>query len=538
MYIFFPITEVFTMVLHHNIITIKNETIPYLEEKNVKKFENVTLISIEGFTIKMNSLLLMAMSNSLKSAFNQEDTSEYTIITEFDLEELKQVKKLTMTGTSNFMSQSILKTFFNKVEMDAILLQEYENIETKYEQPLEKIILSDNNIIGTKKFNNSIEKVKDLKIVENFDVKYENPIEEDNYYQDDNEYLSSTTVFDDEKYICNKTLKVEDVKEEKLEENLQNFQEKHITSSVTCPECQIEVHQSAWSRHLSLVHENKKKTENKNKFKYILPKPNSIDMPKNSSAILELTKIDNVFNELKNTTTVNISCKEEETENNSIEYSDDAPELAEKKQQKCEICGKSFTTLKAIGKHKLRMHGVKKPREKQGPYKIAERKDPNRLVPCEICGRSFRWRYLKNHKEVVHEKIKKKYSEQNDPNRLVQCEICGKSLKRKCLKNHKEVVHEKIKKNERKRSGICDQCGKFVNNLYCHKLYLHHTEDNPLTCKTCGKTVNNKHVLQKHEKACVKIPCKYINKILFRNKRLAFLKRFAETFHLIQTSYI
>merc|ERR1719225_1849120 len=123
------------MVFHHhsNIITIKNETIPYLEEKNIKKFENVTLISIEGYTIKMNSLLLIAMSNSLKSAFNQEDTSEYTIITEFDLEELKQVKKLTMTGTSNFMSQSILKTFFNKVEMDAILLQEYENIETKYE---------------------------------------------------------------------------------------------------------------------------------------------------------------------------------------------------------------------------------------------------------------------------------------------------------------------------------------------------------------------------------------------------------------------
>ena len=474
MYIFFPITEIFTMVHHHhNIITIKNETIPYLEEKNVKKFENVTLISIEGFTIKMNSLLLMAMSNSLKSAFNQEDTSEYTIITEFDLEELKQVKKLTMTGTSNFMSQSILKTFFNEVEMDAILLQEYENIETKYEQPLEKIILSDNNIIGTKKFNNSIEKVKDLKIVENFDVKYENPIEEDNYYQDDNEYLSSTTVFDDENYICNKTLKVEDVKEEKLEENLQNFQEKHITSSVTCPECQIEVHQSAWSRHLSLVHENKKKSENKNKFKYILPKPNSIDMPKNSSAILELTKIDNVFNELKNTTTVNISCKEEETENTSIEYSDDAqllPDLAEKKQQKCEICGKSFTTLKAIGKHKVKMHGVKKPREKLGPYKIAN---------------------------------------QGDTNSLIQCEICGKSYKRKSLKNHKLVVHEKIKiRTNNDYAGICDQCGIFFKNLCAHKKHKHVTQDDPLTCKTCGRMFLNKHVLQIHERDHVKIPCK------------------------------
>ena len=368
----------------------------------------------------------------------------------------------------------------------------------------EEIILSDHNFIGTKKFNNSIEKVEDA---ENVDVKYE-PFEENNY-QDNNEYLNSTVDFNDEHYSTNETMKIEKVEAEQeynceiFTEDFPNFQEKHTSD---------------------------------------------VDMTKNCSAIVKLTKIDDVINELKNTTTVSISCtstKEIETENDSIEYSEDAQELldlkvhkAEKKQQKCEICGKSFTTLKAIGKHKLRMHGVKKPREKQGPYKIAERKDPNRLIPCEICGRSFRWRYLKNHKEVVHEKIKKKYSEWNDPNRLVQCEICGKSLKRKCLKNHKEVVHEKIKKNERKRSGICDQCGKFVNNLYCHKLYLHHTEDNPLTCKTCGKTVNNKHVLQKHEKACVKIPCKYINKILFRNKRLAFLKRFAETFHLIQTSYI
>ena len=267
--------------------------------------------------------------------------------------------------------------------------------------------------------------------------------------------MNSTAVEFDDKNYSKETLNVE-----KVEEDFQNFQEKH----------------------------------------------SAFDMTKTSSVIIKLTKIDNVINELKNTTTVDINCTslKEETKNDSIEYSEDAlavlpvlhyvkhlkVHVAERKQQKCEICGKSYTTLKAIGNHKVRMHGIKQLREKQ------------------------------------------------DPNRLVQCEICGKSLKRKCLKNHKEVVHEKIKKNERKRSGICDQCGKFVNNLYCHKLYLHHTEDEPLTCKTCGKTVNNKHVLQKHEKACVKIPCKYINKILFRNKRLAFLKRFAETFHLIQTSYI
>ena len=295
----------------------------------------------------------------------------------------------------------------------------------------EEIILSDHNFIGTKKFNNSIEKVEDA---ENVDVKYE-PFEENNY-QDNNEYLNSTVDFNDEHYSTNETMKIEKVEAEQeynyeiFEENFQNFQEH--------------------------------------------------DMIKNSSAIVRLTKIDTTINELKNTTTVNISCvstKETETENDSIEYSEEAQELldlkvhkAEKKQQKCEICGKSFTTLKAIGKHKVKMHGVKKPREKLGPYKIAN---------------------------------------QGDTNSLIQCEICGKSYKRKSLKRHKQVVHEKIKiRTNNDYAGICDQCGMFFKNLCAHKKHKHVTQDDPLTCKTCGRTFLNKHVLQIHERDHVKIPCK------------------------------
>ena len=295
----------------------------------------------------------------------------------------------------------------------------------------EEIILSDHNFIGTKKFNNSIEKVEDA---ENVDVKYE-PFEENNY-QDNNEYLNSTVDFNDEHYSTNETMKIEKVEAEQeynyeiFEEDFQNFQEH--------------------------------------------------DMIKNSSAIVRLTKIDTTINELKNTTTVNISCvstKETETENDSIEYSEDAQELldlkvhkAEKKQQKCEICGKSFTTLKAIGKHKVKMHGVKKPREKLGPYKIAN---------------------------------------QGDTNSLIQCEICGKSYKRKSLKRHKQVVHEKIKiRTNNDYAGICDQCGMFFKNLCAHKKHKHVTQDDPLTCKTCGRTFLNKHVLQIHERDHVKIPCK------------------------------
>ena len=98
-----------------NIITIKNDTIPYLDEKNIKAFEDVTLISSEGLTIKINSLLLGAMSHSLKMAFHEADIDEYAITTEFILEELIQIKQFFMTGSCNAMSQSLLRSFGIKI---------------------------------------------------------------------------------------------------------------------------------------------------------------------------------------------------------------------------------------------------------------------------------------------------------------------------------------------------------------------------------------------------------------------------------------
>ena len=77
-----------------NIITIKNDIVPYLDQKIIAAFENVTLISTDGLTIKINSLLLGAMSHSLKVAFFEAEDDEYTITTEFCLEELIQIKQI------------------------------------------------------------------------------------------------------------------------------------------------------------------------------------------------------------------------------------------------------------------------------------------------------------------------------------------------------------------------------------------------------------------------------------------------------------
>ena len=78
-------------------VVIKNNTIPYLDENVLNSFNNVTMKSIEGSQIKMNSLILCAMSHSMAISLH-EDESEHTIITEHSVEELKQVKEFCMTG--------------------------------------------------------------------------------------------------------------------------------------------------------------------------------------------------------------------------------------------------------------------------------------------------------------------------------------------------------------------------------------------------------------------------------------------------------
>ena len=94
-----------------------------------------------------------------------------------------------------------------------------------------------------------------------------------------------------------------------------------------------------------------------------------------------------------------------------------------------------------------------------------------------------------------------------DPNTIIQCELCGKSYKRKYLKKHKDFVHEKKPQKKIDKSGICDVCGNFFNSVALHKLRNHTENENPISCESCGKTFINNFVLQDHQKTHVKIPC-------------------------------
>ena len=95
---------------------IKCTEIPYLNEDIIEKYKNVIVVSTEGMIIKMNLLILCAMSDSLRMAF-LEDNDNHTIITEFSLEELKQVKDFCIRGSCNALSKSILDSFGLKMKL-------------------------------------------------------------------------------------------------------------------------------------------------------------------------------------------------------------------------------------------------------------------------------------------------------------------------------------------------------------------------------------------------------------------------------------
>ena len=92
---------------------IRSSEVPYLNEEIIEKYNNVIIISVEGLMMKMNSLMLSAMSHLLKMALLEFDDfqSDFTITTEFSLEELKQVKNYCTNGSCDAMTETIINSF-------------------------------------------------------------------------------------------------------------------------------------------------------------------------------------------------------------------------------------------------------------------------------------------------------------------------------------------------------------------------------------------------------------------------------------------
>ena len=139
---------------------IRRQEVPYLNKEVLELYNNVTIVSTEGVFIKMNVLILCATSQSLKNGFHEED-DEHTIITEFSLEELKQVKDFCLRGSCDVIAESILKAFglltITKINFENIVDEKNDHLaedklefQSAMDTLLENSMIKDENNIDIK----------------------------------------------------------------------------------------------------------------------------------------------------------------------------------------------------------------------------------------------------------------------------------------------------------------------------------------------------------------------------------------------------
>ena len=158
------------------------------------------------------------------------------------------------------------------------------------------------------------------------------------------------------------------------------------------------------------------------------------------------------------------------------------PYLCEIPLESGELCGKKFSTLFDLRRHR----GMHEEQPKNEP--CLQCIDPTTGKP-----KLFKnpW-YLKHHIKMVHEGLK--------PN---QCESCGKAFQSASyLRSHKRIAHEGFK-------VVCDQCGieyRYKKHLIRHIARDHEgNEGNDFKCEHCGKEFNNhgnlgNHIFDIHKK--------------------------------------
>ncbi|KAM9321805.1 uncharacterized protein KZ484_021871 isoform 2-T2 [Pholidichthys leucotaenia] len=136
---------------------------------------------------------------------------------------------------------------------------------------------------------------------------------------------------------------------------------------------------------------------------------------------------------------------------------------AEKKLVKCDICGKSFKFRSHMMQH-YRTHTSQKP------------------YACTICGR----RFIQSGLLSIHMRT-------HTGERPYSCKWCGKSFRQ----NGNLIAHVRIHTGE--KPYHCNMCGRRFTELSSLKRHtLIHTGERPYSCQICGKSFNRRSTLNVH----------------------------------------
>ena len=150
---------------------------------------------------------------------------------------------------------------------------------------------------------------------------------------------------------------------------------------------------------------------------------------------------------------------------------------------------------------------IKKEIDSNPDDQIIENFENEKNISCTLCGDPFfSFEDLRTHISIFHEDTKSTY----------KCDQCEKTFTQKSgLKNHKNKVHEKVKKFK------CSKCGKAFGKSSILKVHLKNVhqdlkkseqieakisknirndEDSKINCDMCNKTFTQKSSLKDHIK--------------------------------------
>ena len=114
-------------------------------------------------------------------------------------------------------------------------------------------------------------------------------------------------------------------------------------------------------------------------------------------------------------------------------------------------------------------------------------------VPCELCGKQVRKRYMKTHLEFVHKQNMEKIEARR---KKVPCEQCGKEISVNSIGQHL-ASHAKPKGD---KIATCSMCGKQIQivNLEQHLAIIHGIGEPKFPCHVCGKKFMKQYQLREH----------------------------------------